>query len=56
MLLILVAAVFGNLGQLQLKYDHCKSEKFEGEYCKIEKVLFEKGKKPIKKYNFYKDN
>ena len=53
MFILALLAVFGNLGQLQLKYDHCKEIKFEGDYCKVQKVLFEKGKEPTKTYNFY---
>lgn len=40
MLLILALALFGNLAQLQLKYDHCKSIEFKGEYCSIQKELY----------------
>jgi hypothetical protein len=39
MLVILILAIFGNLAQLQLKYDHCKAENFKGEYCVIQEKL-----------------
>lgn len=39
MLLVLILAVFGNLGQLQMKYDHCKVEDFKGSYCEVPKKL-----------------
>jgi len=45
MFLILILAVFGNLTQLQLKYDHCKSIDFKGEYCEVQKKLNESSKK-----------
>ena len=42
MFLILILAVFGNLSQLQLKYDYCKKIDFkEVEYCKVQKSLYE---------------
>jgi hypothetical protein len=41
MFILLIVAVFGNLTQLQLKYDHCKLEEFKGEYCSIQKQLNE---------------
>ena len=45
MFLILIFALFGNLIQLQLKYDHCKSEEFKGSYCEVQKSLYESSKK-----------
>lgn len=46
MFLILILAAFGNLSQLQLKYDYCKSVEFKPEYCSVQKTLnsFEKKK------------
>jgi len=41
MLIVFILAIFGNLTQAQLKYDHCKEIKFEGEYCVIQKKLSE---------------
>jgi len=41
MFLIVIFAVFGNLVQLQHKYDHCKVENFKGNYCEVQKKLNE---------------
>jgi hypothetical protein len=45
MFLIIVLALFGNLSQLQLKYEHCKTVDFEGEYCSIQKKLHDSNTK-----------
>ena len=41
--MLLVAVVWGlivgNTVQFQFKYDHCKKEKFAGEYCELPKKL-----------------
>jgi hypothetical protein len=43
--MLLVAVIWGlivgNTAQLQLKYDHCKSIEFKGEYCELQKKLSE---------------
>lgn len=45
MFLILFGFLLGNTVQLQNKYDHCKANQFKGEYCKVQKHLYESNKK-----------
>lgn len=35
----------GSMTQMQIKYDHCKENKFTGEYCKTQKRLYESNSK-----------
>lgn len=45
MFLILALALFVNLSQLQLKYEHCKTVNFDGEYCSVQKKLHDSNTK-----------
>jgi hypothetical protein len=38
---LLFGLLVGNTTQLQLKYEHCKSLEFKGEYCELQKKLSE---------------
>jgi len=55
MFLLAILAVFGNFGQLQSKYDYCKSIDFkEVKYCEVQKYLYDHKKEPtVKAYDFY---
>lgn len=44
-IVLIFGLIVGNLTQMTLKFDYCKKQNFDGDYCKLEKNLNEKNRK-----------